>query len=68
MGGPLAAAAGEGGDKQEAPAGLRRNGKVEPSAGSAFSPPPPSFSELPPIQVLLCGLFTTLAVHATEDR
>lgn len=37
------------GDDGEGGSGLRRNGgKVEPSAGSAFSPPPPSFpSELP---------------------
>ncbi len=47
----LTASVAQTGDDGEGGSGLRRNGgKVEPSAGSAFSPPPPSFpSELPPI-------------------
>mmetsp|Transcript_8219 Transcript_8219/g.24497 ORF Transcript_8219/g.24497 Transcript_8219/m.24497 type:complete len:377 (-) Transcript_8219:2392-3522(-) len=52
------AAAAEGGEGQDAPGAMRRNGKVEPSAGSAFSPPPPSFSELPPIQGVSTGNLT----------
>ena len=51
-----------GNDDDEGGGGLRRGGKMEPSVGSAFSPPPPSFpSELPPIP----GVSTSSSLQLT---
>lgn len=47
--------------------GLRRSNKVEPSPGSAFSPPLPAFSELPPIQGVSTGNLPAASLLSTSS-